>query len=164
MSLRKFLIASALTAAAMMPLAPAAAQTAPRVGAPVTDPQGGEVGTVAAVEGDMVVVRTDRHEARLPTSSFAVTDEAVLIALTREQLNAQIDQALAQAEQAFRVGANVHDRDGALVGPVEAVDGESLTIRVGERLIRLPRSAAAPAENGLVIGATVAELRAQIGG
>lgn len=164
MSLRKFLIASTMAAAAVVTTAPAAAQTAPRVGATVTDPQGGEVGTVAAVEGDMVVVRTDRHEARLPTSSFAVTEDAVLIALTRDQLNAEIDQMLAQAEQAFRVGANVHDRDGALVGPVEAVDDESLTIRLGERLIRLPRSAAAPGQNGLVIGATLAELRAQIGG
>ena len=76
MSLRAFIVASALVAA--LPLAPAAAQTAPRVGATVTDQQGGTVGTVIAVDGDMVVIRTDRHETQLPVDSFTVTDDAVL--------------------------------------------------------------------------------------
>jgi hypothetical protein len=70
---------------------------------------------------------------------------------------------LAQAQQAVAVGAVVHDRDGAVVGSVEAVDAETLTVKLGEQLIRLPRSAVAPAQNGLVIGATLAELQAQVG-
>ena len=157
MIFRKFLIASALSAAALLPLAPASAQTALSVGATVTDPQGGEVGTITSIEGDVVVVRTDRHEARLAAASFATAEDRVLISLTRDQLNSQMDQLAAQAAQAFRVGATVHDRDGAVVGPVEALDAESVTIRMGETQFRLPRSGVAPGANGLVIGSTRAE-------
>ena len=162
MSLRAFFVASALVAA--LPLAPAAAQTAPRVGATVTDQQGGTVGTVIAVDGDMVVIRTDRHETQLPVDSFTVTDDAVLFGLTQAELNSRVEQALAEAAQAFQVGATVHDRDGAVVGPVEALDAETVTVRFGEQLIRLPRGSVAAGQNGLVIGATVAELRAQLAG
>mgnify|MGYP003575202484 CR=1 FL=1 len=162
MSLRTFLVASALAAA--LPLAPAAAQPAPRVGATVTDQNGGTVGTITAVEGDMVIIRTDRHETQLPVTSFTVTDDAVLFGLTQAELNSRIEQALAEAAQAFQVGATVHDRDGAVVGPVEALDAETGTVKFGEQRIRLPRGSVGAAENGLVIGATVAELRAQIAG
>jgi preprotein translocase subunit YajC len=159
---RKFLVAAALVAA--LPVAAASAQAGLRAGATVTDVQGGVVGTIASVDGEFVVLRTDRHEARVPVSSLTATDQAVLFGLTRDQLNTQIDQAVAQAQQAVAVGAVVHDRDGAVVGPVEALDAETLTVKLGEQLIRLPRSAVAPGENGLVIGATLAELQAQVGG
>lgn len=164
MKLRKHFAASALAAALLFPLAaPAAAQTAPAVGAVVSDPQGGEVGRIDSVDGDYVVIRTDRHEARIPVTSFTVTDNSVLFALTRDQLNAQMDQALAEAQQAFVVGAVVHDRDGAVIGPVEALDAETVTVKLGEQPIRLPRSAVAAGQNGLIIGATLADLQAQIG-
>jgi hypothetical protein len=162
MTFRKFLAASALSAALLLPLAaPAAAQTI-QVGATVKDPQGGEVGTVASVDGQFVVVQTDRHQARLPVTSFTPTDEAVLFGLTRDQLNTQIDQALAQAQQAIAVGAIVHGRDGAVVGPVTATDAETVTVALGEQPIRLPRASVAPGPNGLRIGSTLAELQAQV--
>ena len=162
MNLRKFLAASALGAALLLPVAaPAGAQTI-QVGAAVKDPQGGDVGTVESVDGEFVVVRTDRHAARLPVSSFTPTAEAVLFGLTRDQLNSQIDQALAQAQQAVAVGAMVHDRDGAPIGAVESVDAETVTFKLGEQPIRLPRASVAPGANGLRIGATLAELQAQV--
>jgi hypothetical protein len=161
MILRKFLIAAAFGAALSL-AAPALAQTQLRAGATVTDPQGGEVGTITSVEGDFVILRTDRHEARLPLSSFTATGDAVLFGLTRDQLNAQIEQALAQAQQAIAVGAVVHDREGVVVGPIEAADAETVTVRLGEQQIRMPRTAVAPGPNGLVIGVTLAELQAQI--
>ena len=133
-----------------------------RVGATVTDPQGGQVGTITAIEGQQLVLRTDKHEVRLPVASFTATDNAVLFALSRDQLNAQVDQALAQAQQAIAVGAILRDRAGIVVGPVEATDAETITVRLGERQIRLPRTAVAPAPNGLVTGATLAELQASL--
>jgi hypothetical protein len=136
----------------------------PSVGATVTDQHGGTVGTITAVEGDMVIIRTDRHETQLPVDSFTVTDDAVLFGLTQAELNSRIEQALAAAAQAFQVGATVHDRDGAVIGPVEALDAETVTVKFGEQLIRLPRGSVGAGQNGLVIGATVAELRAQIAG
>jgi hypothetical protein len=162
MNLRKFLAASALSAALLLPIAsPASAQTI-QVGATVKDPQGGEVGTVTSVDGEFVVIQTDRHSARLPVTSFTPTEEAILFGLTRDQLNTQLDQAIAQAQQAITVGAMVHDRDGTPIGAIESADAEAVTVKLGEQPIRLPRSAVAPGQNGLRIGATIAELQAQI--
>ncbi|MGZ8349681.1 MAG: hypothetical protein ACXWUX_12245 [Allosphingosinicella sp.] len=162
MTLRTMLAATALSAALLFPLAaPAGAQTI-QVGATVKDPQGGDVGTVASVDGQFVVVQTDRHAARLPVTSFTPTDGAVLFALTRDQLNTQIDQAIALAQQSIAVGATVLDRDGVTIGAVTATDAETVTISMGEQPIRLARSAVAPGPNGLVIGATLAELQAQV--
>lgn len=161
MILRKMFAASVLSTALFLST-PAAAETL-RVGAVVTDPQGGEVGTITAVDSQYVTLRTDRHETRVPAASFTATDTAVLFALTRDQLNAQIDQALAQAQAAIAVGAVVHGRDGAVIGPVEAVDEQNVTVRFGARQVRFPRAALAPGQDGLVVGFTVAELQAQVG-
>ena len=161
MILRKFVAASAISAALLL-ASPAAAETL-RVGATVNDPQGGQVGTITAVDSQYVTLRTDRHETRLPVASFTATDNAVLFALTRDQLNAQIDQALAQAQAAIAVGAVVHGRDGGVIGPVEAVDGQNVTVRFGAQQVQFPRSALAPGQSGLVVGFTVAELQAQVG-
>ena len=160
MKLRTILAASSISAA-LLAAAPAFAQSALRPGAVVTGPQGGQVGTIASIDGQFVLLRTDRHEVRLPVSSFTATADAVLFGLTREQLNSDLDRMKAQAQQAIAVGATVRDRDGALIGPVEATDSETLTVRLGEQLIRLPRTAVAPGPDGLVVGVTVAELQAQ---
>ena len=152
----------ALSAALAIGLAsPAAAQTGISAGATVTDAEGGTVGTIASVDGQSVILRTDRHEVRLPVSSFRVTDDAILFGATREQLNADLDRMAAQAQQAIAIGAEVRDRDGALIGPIAATDESTLTVRLGEQLIRLPRDSVAAGPEGLVIGATVAELQAQ---
>ena len=162
MKLRKILAASTISAALLAATAsPALAQSALRPGAVVTGPQGGEVGTITSVDGEFVVLRTDRHEVRLPVASFTATADAILFGVTREQLNSDLDRMKAEAQQAIAVGATVRDRDGALIGPVEATDSETLTVRLGEQLIRLPRTAVAPGSDGLVIGATVAELQAE---
>lgn len=162
MSFRKFLAATAISAALLLPAA-AMAQTGLAVGRTVTDTSGGQVGTITAVEGDTVTLRTDRHDVALPATSFAVTDEAILVGVTRDQLNAQVDQLLAQAQQAFTVGSVVRDSQGAEVGPVQAVDAETVTVQLGEQPVRLPRTAVAAGPDGLVIGGTVEELRAQVG-
>ena len=161
MILRKFFTASALSAACLR-ASPAGAETL-RAGATVTDPQGVQVGTITEVDSQYVTLGTDRHTTRLPVASFTATDTAVLFALTRDQLNSQLDQALAQAQQAIAVGAVVHARDGAVIGPVEAVDDQNVTVKFGEQQVRFPRAALAPGQNGLVVGLTVAELQAQVG-
>lgn len=161
MSFRKFVAATALSAALLLP-GVAYAQAGLAVGRTVTDTSGGEVGTITAVNGDNVTLRTDRHEIALPASSLTATDQAVLIGLTRDQLNTQVDQMLAQQQAAFVVGAMVRDSQGAEVGPVQALDAETVTIQLGEQQVRLPRNAVAAGPNGLLIGGTVADLRAQI--
>jgi len=159
MKIRKFLALSA--AAALLPLAaPALAQSALRVGATVTDPQGGTVGTITAINGANLTLRTDKHEVPLPVSSFTATDSAVLFGMTQAALNAAVEAAQARAQAAFAVGAVVRDRNGAVLGPVQALDGETVTIQLSNGLVRLPRNALAAGQEGLVTGATLAELQA----
>ncbi len=150
MKIRKFLAFSA--AAALLPLAaPALAQSALRVGA--------TVGTITAINGPNLTLRTDRHEAQLPVTSFTATESAVLFGMTQAALNAAIEAAEARAQAAFAVGAVVRDRDGAELGPIQALDAETVTIRLSNGLVRLPRSALAAGPQGLVTGATLAELQ-----
>ena len=160
MKLRKIIAASSISVALLAAASPAFAQGALTPGAVVTDTQGGEVGTIASVDGDHAVLRTDRHEVRLPVASFRVTADSVLFGVTREQLNSDIDRMKAEAQRAIVVGAVVRDRDGAVVGPVQETDAETLVVRAGEQLIRLPRSAVAPGPEGLVVGTTLADLQA----
>lgn len=76
---------------------PAVAQALPGVGTPVNDMMGQSVGTVIAAERSTITVKTDRHEIRIPSSSAAQSNGAILIAMTRGELNAAADQALASA-------------------------------------------------------------------
>jgi hypothetical protein len=161
MILRNLSIAAALSAAPLL-AAPANAQSAVQAGAIVKDPQGGEVGTIASVEGDQVVLRTDRHQARIPASAINAGPNGLVINITRDALNARIDETLAQAQQAIIVGAVVHDSAGAVVGPIEAVDAQTVTIRIGERQIQIRKAAVGGGPNGLTIGTTLAELQAQL--
>lgn len=161
MTFRKLVAATALTAGLLLPAA-VQAQTL-QAGATVTDPQGGEVGTIVSVDGDVVVLRTDRHEVRLPAAALRATETGAVAGVTRDQLNAQVDQAMAQAQQAFVVGAVVRDPAGAVVGPVQEITADTVTVQFRGQRIRLPRTSLAPAEGGLIIGASVADLEAQLG-
>ena len=159
MTLRKFLALSA--AAVILPLAaPVLAQAGLRVGATVTDPAGGTVGTITAINGANLTLRTDRHDVPLPVSSFTATDSAVLFGMTQAELNAAVEAAQARAAAAFAVGTVVKDRNGAVVGPVQALDDQTVTIQLSNGLVRLPRNALAAGQDGLVTGATLAELQA----
>ena len=171
MILRKLLVAAALSAAPLItfaapasaqPAAQPAAQAAVQAGAVVKDPQGGEVGTIDSVEGDQVVLRTDRHQARIPAAAIRAGPNGLVINITRDALNARIDETLASAQQAITIGAVVHDSAGAVVGPIEAVNAQTVTIRIGERLVQIQKAAVGGGPNGLVIGSTLAELQAQL--
>jgi hypothetical protein len=162
MIFRKLLIAAA---ASLVPLAaPAIAQNTAqptlRAGATVTDDAGGEVGTIVAIDGDTLTLRTDRHEVRLPVTSFRPTATTIKFGMTREQLNAAVDAAEARAANAFSVGSPVRDRDGAPVGTVSALDAEMVTIRLAAGRVRVPRDGLRATPQGLVIGAALAELEA----
>lgn len=159
MTIRNTLLAS-MGAAALM-LGSAAFAQGVTAGATVKGPEGAEVGTITAVEGDAVILKTDRHEVRLPAASFTVTDEGLLFGMTRDQVNSQVDAMLAQADQVITVGALVRDRDGAVVGPIAEVGADFVDVRLGEGLVRLPKTAVAPGPQGPVVGVTLAEIQAQ---
>jgi hypothetical protein len=152
----------ALTAAALaLPLAaPALGQSTLHVGATVTDPQGGTVGTITAIDGATLTLHTDRHDVRLPVTSFTATANTVLFGMTQAALDAAVEQAEAATAQAFQVGTLLHDNTGAVVGPITALDAETATVSIGANVLRVPRAALAAGQGGLAINATLAQLRA----
>lgn len=149
-----------LTCLALGLAAPVAAQQ----GSAVKDTAGGDVGTITRVDGEFYIVKTDKHEVRLPTSSFTKTDAGYLFGLTRDQLNAQVEQALAAANAKLTVGATVTGAGGAEVGTIDAVDDHFVTLKLPTgAAVRLPRKAVAAGPNGVVTSLTAAELQAAAG-
>ncbi|HEX8223066.1 MAG TPA: hypothetical protein VF605_04520 [Allosphingosinicella sp.] len=139
--------------------APAAA--AVTVGATVKDTSGGVVGTITRVEGGNLVLKTDRHDVTLPVSSFTATADGALFGMTRDQLNAEVDKAKAASDAQIVAGATVKGAAGAVVGTIEAVDAQFVTVKLTSGTsIRLPRSAVAGGPNGPVTGMTAEQIEA----
>jgi preprotein translocase subunit YajC len=154
-------ICSAL--ALMTPLAPVAAQAAITAGMAVKDTSGGDVGTVTSVNDGIVVVKTDRHEVGLPASSFTPSEGQLLFAMTQAQLNAEVDKANAAAQAQITVGASVRGSAGAVVGTIDAIEDEFITLKLtsGE-LVKLPKQGVGSSPDGPVIGMTADELKAAV--
>jgi preprotein translocase subunit YajC len=159
-----FLSAVAVTlagAGAAMPALAQAAQAGITAGAQVKDTNGGDVGTVTKVDGQFVILKTDRHEVRLPVASFTAHQGHFLMAMTRDQLNAEVDKTKAAANAKLVAGASVAGSQGGNVGTIDAIDAQFVTVKLTSgKLVRLPRAAMAPGPNGGVIAMTVEELEA----
>ena len=158
----------ALTSAmiAIAPLAPAAAQQADgfAVGAQVLDTAGNPVGTVSAVNGDVVTVKTDKLDANLAKGSFAQQDGKLFVGLTQAELNAAVEKDKAAAEASLAVGKPIKDSAGTEVGAIEAIDAEFVTLKLKSgKSVRVPRSGVAGGANGAVVGARAADIEAQAG-
>ena len=134
------------------------------MGTEVTDANGGPVGTVTAVNGDIVTIKTDRFETNLSKSSFAENEGKLLVGLTQAELNAAIEKDKAAAEASLAVGAPVKGSAGTQVGTIEAIDAEFVTLKLESgKSIRIPRAGIAGSASGAVIGLSAAELEAQVG-
>ncbi|HXH52903.1 MAG TPA: hypothetical protein VNH53_05690 [Sphingomicrobium sp.] len=157
--MRRILASIAFASASLAaPLAPAFSQTP---GMQVVDTSGGLVATVVRVEGDNLIIKTDRHEASIPKSSFTAADGKLLFAMTRAELNAATDRSLAEAAAAIAPGATVKDPAGQLVGTIESLETEFATLKLQSgALVRVPRSGIAAANGEVVIGATAGDLEA----
>jgi hypothetical protein len=146
-----------LTVAA--PMAPSFAQTA---GQQVVDTTGVGVATVVRVDGDNVVVKTDKHEVALPKTSFTPHEGKLLFGMTQAQLNAEVEKSQAEAAKAIAPGATVKGSDGAVAGTIESVDADTVTIKVASgALVRVPRTGVAAGNGEVVVGLTAADLQAQ---
>ena len=152
------------TAPALAQDAPAAAAaTAPAaanvtVGAAVSDPSGGAVGTIEAVNGPNATLSTGTAKANLPLTSFAKGENGLVIGMTKADLEAAVAKATTAVEIA--AGAPVSDSKGGSVGTVEAVSGNLVTVATPKAKAQLPKEAFAQGPSGLVIGMTAAELEA----
>ena len=171
MSVRKKILLSAVpfaiaaSAVTAQPAFAQAAQASIAAGAKVSDTKGGEVGTITKVDGQYVLLKTDKHEARLPVTSFTAHKDGFLIAMTRDELNAAVEQTLAKANEKIVAGATVYGSQGGTVGTIEALDADYVTVKLTSgKSVRLPRGSVGPGPNGALIGMTVAELEAAAGG
>jgi hypothetical protein len=160
-----FVRAVSLLLAAAAPASVALAQQAAgfTVGMQVTDAKGAPVGTVTAINGDIVTVKTDRLEANLAKSSFAQDQGKLLVGMTQAELNAVVEKDQAAAEASLAVGAAVKGSAGSPVGTIDAIDAEYVTIKLSSgKLVRLPRAGIAGSASGAVIGLTAEQLEAQV--
>jgi len=158
--LSKFAIFSLALAA---PLASVSAQATAgaTVGMQVVDAKGGPVGTVTGVTGDLIVVKTDRHEVSIPKASFTADQGKLLFGMTQAELNALTDKSLAAATAALVPGATVKGSGGESVGTIESIDAEFATIKLPSgNQVRVPRSGLGASADGAVIGMTAAQLEA----
>lgn len=155
------LIASTLTLAASPSMSISYAPTKViSPGMQVVDVAGQPVGTVQAVQGTELIVRTDRHEVRLPSSSFTPDKGKLVFGMSREGLNRATDALLAKP---LLPGTEVRGMNGALAGRVEAIDEHYVTIKLQSgQSIRLPSAAVGPGSSGAVLGITVAELNQMV--
>jgi hypothetical protein len=164
--MRIFVVLASASLAFAAPLTPALAQAGGgfAVGAQVTDAQGAPVGSVTAINGNVVTVKTDKLEANLDKSSFTAHEGKLLIGMTQAELNAAIEKDKAAADASLVVGAAVKDSAGAAAGTIEAIDAEFVTLKLPSgNSVRLPRTGIAGSASGAVIGLTAAQLEAQAG-
>ena len=159
------LACSTIAAGSLAFAAPAAPALAQAAGTQVVDTGGGAVGTVVRVDGDNIVIKTDKHEVALPKTSFTPHEGKLLFGMTQAQLNAATEKSLAEAAAAIAPGATVKGSGGAVLGTIDAVDTEFVTIKLQSgTMVRIPRSGVAAGNGEVVIGLTAEELEAQSAG
>jgi preprotein translocase subunit YajC len=148
--------------------APAAAeaQAGISVGMQITDASGGPVGTVAAVEGANLLVKTDKHEALLPKSSFSIAEGKLLFGMTQAQLDSEIEKNLAASNAAIAAGATVKGISGAQVGTIDSVADGKATIKLqdGKKIAVPQEGLRGNADGSVTIGYTADQLQALVQG
>jgi hypothetical protein len=145
--------------------APAATASANvTAGAKVKDQAGGEVGTIEKVEGDIATLSTGTSKVAVPTSSFGVGPDALILGMTKAEVDAAAAGAAAKAtadtQAQIAAGTEVKGKAGESVGKIEAVDAQFVTLAMGSAKIKLPRAAFGAGPNGLMVSMTKAELEA----
>jgi len=156
----------ALASAALFAASPAFAQADGfTVGAQVLDTSSNPVGTISAVSGDVVTVKTDKLDANLGKGSFAQQDGKLYIGMTQAELNAAVEKDQAAAEASLAVGSPVKDSAGAAAGTIEAIDADFVTLKLASgKSVRMPRNGIAGSSSGAVVGLSAGDLEASAAG
>ena len=162
------LIVGALGALGMFVAVPAIAQAQAGVsiGMQVTDPGGAPVGTVVGIKGTNLLIKTDKHEAQIPRSSFSVSNGKLLFGMTQAQLDAQVEQSSAAASAAIVAGATVKGVGGTQVGTIDSTSGDNVTITLqsGKKIAVPQAGLRGNADGSVTIGYTAAQLEAMVQG
>lgn len=154
-----------VAALALGAASPAAFAQAPiTVGMQVTDATGAPVGTVTAIQGDNLMVKTDRHETLIGKASVTPSGGKLLFGLTQAQLNAEIENGLAAAAAAVAPGASVKGLQGTAIGTIESVSADGIVIALpsGKKVQVAASAARGNADGTVTIGATADQIAAQV--
>jgi preprotein translocase subunit YajC len=156
------LILSTITAVGLAVAAPVAAQS---VGMQVVDTAGAPVGTVTAIKGDNLQVKTDKHDALLPKSSFSVSNGKLLFAMTQAQLDAEIEKSLSAANASIVAGATVKGTGGTPVGKIDSIaDGKvTIALQSGKKIAVAQDGLRGNPDGTVTIGLSADQLEAQVG-
>lgn len=155
------LILGTITAIGLVVSAPAAAQS---VGMKVVDTTGAPVGTVTAIQGTNLQIKTDKHDALLPKSSFSVSDGKLLFGMTQAQLDAEIEKSLSAANASIAAGATVKGTGGAVVGKIDTVaDGKvTIVLQSGKKVAINQDGLRGNTDGTVTIGLSADQLEAQV--
>jgi hypothetical protein len=131
------------------------------VGTTIYGPTGDQVGTVETLTPDAVVVNTGTAKATLARSSFGTSTKGPTIGMTKEQLEAAVQQAKTQASSALdsslTPGAPVRSKDGQPVGKIGSVSGDNVVLDRAAGPVTLKKAMFATDQQGLILGMTAAE-------
>jgi hypothetical protein len=164
------LIATGFAAIGLLVTTPAIAQAQSAagvvIGMQVTDASGAPVGTVAGINGPNLLIKTDKHEAQIPRTSFSVANGKLLFGMTQAQLDAQIEQSSAAADAAIAAGAKVKGLGGADIGTIDSVaDGNvTITLADGKKIAVPQKGLRGNADGTVTIGYSAQQLEALVQG
>lgn len=131
------------------------------VGATVKDTAGGVVGMVASVSGGNVVVDTGNHKVTIPETSFGTTPQGPLLAMTKAQLDAAAEAAMADQKaklaSAILPGATIRGTEGGIIGTITRLDGDFVMVKGGAGEARIPADGLMLQADGLHFGMSAAQ-------
>ena len=141
---------------------PAGAQS---VGMQIVDPTGAPVGTVTALSGNNLQVKTDKHEVMLPKASFRLGTGKLHFAMTQAQLNAEIEKSVAAAEASVTAGATVKGLQGTEIGKIDSVTDTDVVIALtsGSKIQVARKGVRGNADGSVTVGLTADQLKATAG-
>lgn len=141
---------------------PAGAQS---VGMQIVDTTGAPVGTVTALSGNNLQVKTDKHEVMLPKSSFRVDNGKLRFAMTQAQLNAEIEKSVAAAAASITAGATVKGLQGTEIGKIDSVTDTDVIIALtsGSKIQVARAGVRGNADGTVTAGLTADQLKASAG-
>lgn len=157
-------LVSKLAGLALLAATPAVPAFAQSIGMQVTDTKGGTVGTVTGLNGDNVMVKTDKHEVLLPKNSFTPNNGKLLFGMTQAQLNAQIEQSTSAASAAMVAGATITGLQGTPLGTLDKIDAANATIKLatGQSVTVPVTGLRGNADGTVTLGMTAEQLKAAV--
>jgi hypothetical protein len=126
------------------------------VGATIMGNNDAAVGTVVSNDGSNVIIDTGKHKVPRAANSFAENEGVWSVNITKGELDAMMDQAMAEAaaklDAALVEGAQVVTADAQVLGAVDTIDGTNVVIKGdNDFIVTLPRDMFAVDANGALM-------------